>query len=556
MKGILAAVLLALAVMAVVGCGAPEATATPTLIPARPATSTPVPPPTATATPTPSLTATMVPEPTPTSTVAPSLVPTLTPTLASTATAEPEVGRTGERIEWRECGTGVECGFVEAPADYREPEAGSLRIAVNVRRATSQDERIGYLFVNPGGPGESGVDVVADHYYRIFASEVRRRFDVVGFDPRGVGASEPEFACGGSGEQLELLGRIELPVDTPEEMAAGEAAANLCIESMGPVGGLLHSEYVARDMDEIRKALGADEISYLGFSYGSALGVWYATLFPGSVRAMVVDGADNPVDSAETQQERVEEEIEEIGPFGVLLEKALGACIDLQCPIYNDGDPVGYYMQAAEKLDLVNQAVGHPLAGLFGVLTALYSEEFWPYLWRGLYLLQEQDDPSLLLRIASVQFGEDPRAARFVPHVNCLDRWVLQPEPDRDTRLEESEIADAVIEERFPLLGAMEFSAPSACPFYDQFAPEPLDGPLDGGDVPILVIGNHSDPATPFGESEELVAEVLSNGYLVEVSHPKHIVYPNNECVNGHVHGALIDGEYPSERRVLCGDGG
>ena len=459
----------------------------------------------------------------------------------------------GERIEWRECGVGVECGFVEAPADYREPETGNIRIAVNVRRATSQDERIGYLFVNPGGPGGSGVDVVRDHYHRIFAGEVRRRFDVVGFDPRGVGASEPEFACGTPGEQLELLGRIELPVDTPDEIAAGEAAANLCIESMGPVGGLLHSEYVARDMDEIRKALGADEISYLGFSYGSALGVWYATLFPESVRAMVVDGADNPVDAADTQQERIDEEIEEIAPFAVLLEKALEACVDPQCPIYNGGDPVGYYVQAAGKLELVNQAAaGHPLAGLFGVLSALYTEEFWPYLWQGLYLLQEQDDPAVLLRLASVQFGEDPSAARFVSHVNCLDRWALQAELDRETRLEESEIVDDAIEERFPLIAVMDFTAPSACPFYDQFAPDPLDAPLDGSDVPILVIGNHSDPATPFGESEELVAEILSNGYLVEVSHPSHTVYPSDICVNSYVHRALIEGEYPGERRVVC----
>ncbi len=120
------------------------------------------------------------------------------------------------------------------------------------------------------------------------SDEVLDHFDIVGFDPRGVGASEPAFACGAPGERLALLATIDLPIDTDSEVAAGEAAANLCIESMGPVGGLLHSEYVARDMDEIRKALGADRISYLGFSYGSTLGVWYATLFPGSVRAMVV----------------------------------------------------------------------------------------------------------------------------------------------------------------------------------------------------------------------------------------------------------------------------
>ena len=98
----------------------------------------------------------------------------------------------------------------------------------------------------------------------------------------------------------------------------------------------------------------------------------------------------------------------------------------------------------------------------------------------------------------------------------------------------------------------MSPSAPSACPFYDQFAPDPYEGSFDGGGVPILVIGNHGDPATPFGESEELATETLANGYLVETSHASHVVYPNNECVNGHVHRALLDGVYPAGRRVVC----
>ena len=177
----------------------------------------------------------------------------------------------GEVIEWSLCEFILECGFVEVPADYRNPDAGSIKIAVNVRRADHQDQRIGYLFVNPGGPGASGLELVQDSEFA-FADELMARFDIIGFDPRGVGASEPEFACGAPGEQLALLNSIDGDIDTPEETATGEASANLCIESMGSVGGLLHSEYVARDMDEIRRALGAEQVSYLGYSYGSDAG--------------------------------------------------------------------------------------------------------------------------------------------------------------------------------------------------------------------------------------------------------------------------------------------
>ena len=221
-----------------------------------------------------------------------------------------------------------------------------------------------------------------------YPDEILERFDIVGFDPRGVGVdeklaaafekagygdirslvgggSEPEFACGGPGEQLALLASIDMPIDTPEEIAIGEAAANLCIESMGPMGALLHTEYVANDMDEIRKALGAEQISYLGFSYGSALGVWYATLFPDSVRAMAVDGALNRFPSDPDQSEHASE-LEELARgdstglaiIEARLAGALTGCADPECPIYNDGDPVGYFKQAAAKVDLVNSRGG------------------------------------------------------------------------------------------------------------------------------------------------------------------------------------------------------
>ena len=456
-----------------------------------------------------------------------------------------------EVIEWSLCEFILECGFVEVPADYRNPDAGSVKIAVNVRRADHQDQRIGYLFVNPGGPGASGLELVQDSEFA-FADELMARFDIIGFDPRGVGASEPEFACGAPGEQLALLNSIDGDIDTPEETATGEAAANMCIESMGPVGGLLHSEYVARDMDEIRRALGAEQVSYLGYSYGSTLGVWYATLFPESVRAMVVDGADNPVDRADTQQERIDEAVEEWAGFEDLMEQALAACDSAECPMYNEGDPIGYYKSAVAKLHLVNSAAGDvPNAGFLAVLTPLYGEELWPALWKGLYELNENDDPGILLEFAAIQLGDDLTAPNFTAHVNCLDGLVLYPELDRATRLDDSVVFDAVAEQKFPLIEAADSDSPSACPFYDQFAPAPLDGPLDGSGVPILVVGNHTDPATPFGESEELVTETLSNGYLLETSHASHVVYPDNDCVNDHVHRALIEAVYP-DARVFC----
>ena len=561
---------LALAVIGGLACGeavsAPAATPTATVeapsappAPATPARSpTPTAAVTAPATATPTATPTQQPALTPTPTATPPSTPTPTPASPPTPEPTPPAAQTNGGIDWRPCQSrrAFECAVVEVPADYRDPKAGSLSIAVNVHRATRPDERIGYLLVNPGGPGGSGLDLVRAirSEFPPFATELVERFDILGFDPRGVGASGPAFACGAPGEQLDLRRSIDPPVDTPEEIAAGEAAANLCIESMGSVGGLLHTAYVARDMDEIRKALGVEQVSYLGYSYGSTLGVWYATLFPESVRAIVIDGADNPVDAAANQAERVSDALEETAPIATLLERALTACDSPECPIYNDGDPLGYFRKAAEKLHLVNaEAADHPDAAAYAVISPLYAEFLWPILWEALFRLNEHDDPSVLLRLAQLQWeAGGPRMARMPEHVGCLDDWALHPEQDRQNRLADGEVFQAASDLEFPLLALLGRPLFSVCPFYDQFAPPPLEGPLDGGGVPILVVGNHGDPFTPFIESEELITEQLTNGYLVETNHPTHIVYPNNSCVADHVHRALIAREYPSERRVVC----
>ena len=460
-------------------------------------------------------------------------------------------------VRWIDCDfVGLECGVVMVPLDYRDPGAGELALTIAVHRATDPDRRIGYLVVNPGGPGGSGVDMAAwalDGSGVGFTGPVLERFDIVGFDPRGVERSEPSFVCGEPGAQLALLSQVELPFDAVEEFEAAEAAALLCVESMGAAAGLLHSEYVARDIDEIRKALGAEQISYLGVSYGATLGVWYATLFPASVRAMVVDGADNPVDDVSTLEARVANVIDELRQFEVLLGEALDACDQPRCPMYNDGDPRGYFKANVSALDAVVEATGgNPVAGALSIITPLYSEESWPYLWIGYALLVEADDPSLLAEFALFQLGDSSGGTTFVEHVNCLDSWVLNPQLDRHVRLSDERAMEEALRRELPLLAHLEFVVPGTCPFYDLLDKGSSIGTLDGSDVPIVVIGNPRDPATPLSESIELVEETLSNGYLVQAEHLAHGVYPNNECANEIIHRVLIDLVLPEERTTIC----
>lgn len=449
----------------------------------------------------------------------------------------------------------MECGVVDVPLDYDDPDGATVPIVVNMLRAADTDRSRGALLVNPGGPGGSGTEFAEQFSFGAFPTELTDNFDIIGFDPRGVGESGPAFECGESGEQLALLEPVIDLIDDPDEVNAVEAAVELCTESMGDAAGRFGTDYVARDMDEIRKALGEEQISFLGFSYGSVIGVWYATLFPDHVRAMVIDGADNPVDELDTAEQRLASAREQITPIEDLLREALAACSDTSCPIYNGGDPEGYYFEAVPKLELVNVAMdNNPDAGFLGLITPLYSEASWPSLWEALADLQERDDPQAFVDLAEFQLGDDPGAANFTAHVNCLDSWSLQPSIDRDARQQSDaeffELEDELIAE-FPLIGAIEDSSTPTCVFYDLINPAPLDVPFDGGDVPILVVGNTSDPVTSFGESEELVNDTLSNGILLEVDHPAHTVYPSNSCVNELVHDVLLDVAFP-ESGVRC----
>lgn len=462
-----------------------------------------------------------------------------------------------DTVEWAACDfEGIDCGTVSVPVDYRDPSAGSLSLEVAVHRATGPGERLGYLVVNPGGPGGSGVEMALGALMGpglVFSAPVLERFDVVGFDPRGVGFSEPLFQCGEPGAQLAVLSRVEQPFDSEDEFAAGEAAVGMCTESMGAAAALLHSEYVARDIDEIRKALGAEQISYFGTSYGATLGVWYATLFGDAVRAMVVDGADNPLDDVSTPETRTANAIDELRQFEVLLGAALDACNTPQCPMHSDGDPRGYFADHVDALDRVVEVTGgNPTAGLLSVITPLYDQAEWPDLWAGFAALVEQGDPSILADFALRQLGDSAGGTTVTAHVNCLDSWVLHPQLDRSVRLADVAALRDAMRRELPLLAQIDAQPYDTCAFYDTLDIRPFDGALDGGEVPVIVIGNPLDPATPFSESQELVDETLANGYLVEAEHPAHVVYPKNECVNRLVHAALFDLELPADRHTVC----
>ena len=234
--------------------------------------------------------------------------------VAPATAAAPTIARTGDggeppesgadvgsvpAIEWRTCEEDkrLQCATYAVPLDYRHPEAGTVRLAVN-RLPAKGPGRIGSLFLNPGGPGGSGVDFVAGVAEAPETKALRQHFDLVGFDPRGTNRSTPSIVCEPVARSVrrfdEALGHPGSARTAADALREGRQFAASCQQHSGKILPFMGTEYAARDMDRLRAALGDDQLSYLGLSYGTYLGAVYADMFPSRVRAVTLDGSVDP----------------------------------------------------------------------------------------------------------------------------------------------------------------------------------------------------------------------------------------------------------------------
>jgi pimeloyl-ACP methyl ester carboxylesterase len=231
--------------------------------------------------------------------------------LSTVASASPSISSApvGSPVNWTPCpdlpkqyigqnvkGFTFDCGSIKVPQDWKTPNNGkTFDIALVRARAAHQTNRIGSLLMDPGGPGGSGLELVAGIAGQMPAA-VTSRFDLVGFDPRGVGKSSP-IKCIAAPDEDALFAADPDPQTQAEfdaVVALNQKINNGCQQKYGDQLPLFSTEQAARDMDDIRQAIGDKKLTYLGFSYGTLLGAVYAQLFPKNVRAMVLDGAVDP----------------------------------------------------------------------------------------------------------------------------------------------------------------------------------------------------------------------------------------------------------------------
>ncbi|MFB9731536.1 alpha/beta hydrolase [Ornithinimicrobium kibberense] len=453
----------------------------------------------------------------------------------------------GQELDWSACESSFECATLTVPVDYAEPDADTIELALLRSVATGQAQ--GSLVVNPGGPGASGVDY-AMMAGAVVSPEVARAYDVVGFDPRGVGRSAP-VTCLDDDALDEFLGSDPSPDDPAEEAeleTLQEEFAAACEANAGDLLEHVSTVEAARDLDVLRAALGEERLTYLGASYGTFLGTTYATLFPDRVGRFVLDGAIDPTLSA------VEMGLGQAAGFERATRAYVEDCVaGGDCPLGQDVETAMAAIPAfLDDLDENPLPVsGDEVTeltegwGMLGIVVAMYAEDFWPILTQALQRAQ-QGDGTLLMFLANTYASRgadgvyEGNGMQSIYAVNCLDR------PAEETEELDSEAVRAQFEEVSPTWGRY-LAGEGACGVWPAQASETVEDYSATGAAPILVLGTTRDPATPYEWAVDL-ADVLDSGVLVTYDGDGHTAYGrSNDCVDGAVDAYLLEGTVPED---------
>ncbi|MFJ4620561.1 alpha/beta hydrolase [Streptomyces sp. NPDC088812] len=477
---------------------------------------------------------------------------------------------TAQKLEWTDCpapsqaegggsapsplpdGDPWQCATMKAPRDWAEPDGDTISIAL-IRAGASGDKsrRIGSLIFNFGGPGGSGVTTLPA-FGEDYAA-LRTRYDLVSFDPRGVGRSAP-VRCEND-QQLDAYFQQDMtPDDSAERTALVDSTRKFndaCEKNSEEILPHVRTTDAARDMDLMRQVLGDDRLHYFGISYGTELGGVYAHLFPKKVGRAVFDAVVDPTQTPEQGS------LGQAGGFQRALDNFAEDCTSKveDCPV---GDTAQEVKDRIAKL--LAELDRKPIPGVFpreltqtaatnGIAQSLYSQDFWQYLTEGLEEAYTGNGRILMLLSDAMngrsENGEYSNITAANISINCSDGKPRYSVADVQRELPRFRAASSVFGDflAWSMLSCTDWAVPGAADHPDVSAP---------GAAPILVVGNTGDPATPYEGARKMVA-ALGEGVGVELTYrgQGHGAYDSkNRCVQAAVNGYLLDGKVPAAGTV------
>ncbi|MFD9002587.1 alpha/beta hydrolase [Streptomyces sp. NPDC059582] len=477
-----------------------------------------------------------------------------------------------QKITWSACpGHGIpadlRCGKVTVPLDYARPASGTLDLALARYRTTGKSH--GSVLLNFGGPGGSGVDELASGGKDFMG--LTNGYDMVSFDPRGVGRSSP-VSCGEGRQEVATTTKETNSLEDPQA-ALGQLkqAAQTCARYSGPVLPHIGTVNSARDLDVIRQALGDKKLNYLGFSYGTRLGAVYAAQFPDRVGRMALDGVDTLTESL------AEQGVAAAAGQQVALEDFLDWCVkDVSCPFGQDARKAReQIVQVVRSLDLdpVPTGFGPPFSGqdLVGALgRGLYSKKLWPLLERALAELVEEGEPRAIMGFTSGGQGLPVRQESGAPRsghqpdgglvdqadipvdnlsaalvaINCAD------DPDRPTAAQVTKDLDRLrgaYDQASPVFGRYRLTQVLMC-YGRPRGTDYIRDDVKNVDTPkMLLVGTRGDPATPYRWTLETAKRLGPSAVVLDNKGDGHTGYTSSKCVHRKVDAFLLYGSLPAD---------
>jgi pimeloyl-ACP methyl ester carboxylesterase len=476
--------------------------------------------------------------------------------LTSCAAAEPEPLPSlsqyqTQELKWRDCYGNYQCSSLLVPIDYADLSGGAFSLALLRYQALDQDRRIGSLVVNPGGPGSSGVDYAYSAEY-IVSPEILERFDIVGFDPRGVGESAA-IKCLNDAETDASFAADPKPDDEAEFALFISDARDYFAKCSENTENLTNYSTLnsARDLEILRFALGDEQLNFLGKSYGTYLGTLYAELFPESVGRFVLDGA---VDPNSNNREAV---LGQAIGFESALNAFISNCLNSSsCALTGD-------LQSARNqvIDLLTNTAITPLESksgrevteglvLLGIASALYdSESGWPVL-RDAFKEATLGSGTSFLTLAD-QYAGRQENGKYLSNENdalqvisCLDQNELET-------VSTFKKGVAEFAKRAPIFGPYLAYAGLACRYFPNLSSVEQIEIKSLKTKPILIVGTTRDPATPYKWAQSL-AKIFEGSILITLDGDGHAGHGRGStCVDSAVDRYLLTGAMPKSE-LFC----